>query len=317
MAALKARSIKASVSKNGKMIKKFDSSDTSRLLLKFLRPHPSCRVVFNAMVKAGFVNLSDILTRLKDLSKDSQTSFIVSSKCQKCGNVLDVPNLVDSNFKVREKQISCPICWTRNSLNSARYAPFFETFSKEQLIRVLKRGEGIGLLTKYVTIECPFCGFTKELLQEDMTNTNLRCQSCGDICETLLHYIPAHPESIKLLTNDNQGYWLEWYVWKLLSDVFSAEPDLILSKNNQTIEADVVCLVKNRIFIVECKDTGDIKDFLEALPVMGKMADKVFLISTRNIRPRTLVPAKSILGKRFLYVPPKNLENISRIIKRS
>jgi len=208
-AKLKARSVKASVSETGKRIKKFDSFDTSRLLLNFLRLHPSCRVVFNAMIKGGFVNLPDILAQLKDLSKDSQTSFIVASKCQKCGNFLDVPNLADSNFKIKEKRITCPKCLTPNTLNSASYTPFFETFNKEQLIRVLKKGEEIGLLTKYATIECPFCGFTRELLQEDMTSVNLQCQRCKDICETLVHYIPAPPESIKLLTDNSQGYWLE------------------------------------------------------------------------------------------------------------
>ena len=92
-AALQNRSVNVRVSPAGKIIKKFDSSTASKPLLNFLRLHPSCRIVFNAMIKSGFVNLPDTLARLKNMAKDTDVSFIIAAMCKKCKNILDLPNL--------------------------------------------------------------------------------------------------------------------------------------------------------------------------------------------------------------------------------
>jgi Zn finger protein HypA/HybF involved in hydrogenase expression len=313
-AALQSRSISAKISNAGKIVRKFDSSNASKSLFDFLRLHPSCRVAFNAMVKSGLIDLESALIKLDSLSKAAETEFRVAAKCRRCEKILDIPYLADSNFRIKEeKHITCPNCNTSNTLTSSSYVPFRE-FKKPALIRVLKKGEEIGLFNPSVTVQCLICDFTEYPSQKDTFNLNLKCPKCGAVREALLQYVPAYSDEIKSLMRDDQGYWLEWYVWKLISNTFPAEPGLKLSKNNQTLEADVVCLAKKKLSIVQCKDSPDAGDFLKKISLMNEIADKVLLVTTTSIHPDVLATAKNVLGKKFIHVGSKRLECICKMI---
>jgi hypothetical protein len=314
-AALQERSIKSKISEAGKKVKKFDSSGASKYLWDFLRLHPSCRVAFNGMVKWGFLDLEVVLLKIKSLAETAGTAFRVAAKCGRCEKLLDIPYLVDSNFEIKgKKRITCPDCNTSNVFTPSSYTPFYDEFNKPALMRVLKKGEEIGLFNPSVAVQCSICDFTEYPSQKNISCLNLKCPKCGATRDAVMQYIPAHPDEIKLLTGDGQGYWLEWYVWKLISNSFPAEPGLELSKNNQVVNADVTCLVGKELCIVQCKDSSDVSDFLSKLSIMNEIADVVILVTTMSVHQDALTTAENVLDEKFVHVNSKNLERICEML---
>ena len=119
-------------SESSRIVDEFDKSKSSKILWKFLCKHRSCRVVFNALIKSGLVELEEARNKLPNLLQLSRTSFIFLCKCKNCQQMLDRPNIANIGYKIpNKKEISCPKCSTKNIFTSKDYEPLFTLESKD------------------------------------------------------------------------------------------------------------------------------------------------------------------------------------------
>ncbi len=97
---LKERGFTVVKSDAGHVVEKFDKTVAANSLWEFLIRHKSCRVVFNTLVKSGFIDLDGAVKRLGNMLESSKTSFTFNANCKnpKCKNILDAPNIAITRF---------------------------------------------------------------------------------------------------------------------------------------------------------------------------------------------------------------------------
>ena len=116
---------------------------------------------------------------------------------------------------------------------------------------------------------------------------------------------------MKNFIKDQQGYWLEWFVWNKLKD-FGAEQGVIISKKKAKFEFDIVLLKGDKIIAVSCKDTEP-DDFVKKLPFIKNIISKFILVTTaKSYNSDALNSAKKILGrKKFEVINSDGIEDIA------
>jgi len=301
--------------KTSSKIQNFDNTDSAPKLFSFLMSHPSCVAVFDSIVKSGGASdIDSIYSRLINMFRDFKTSFIYCTQCKRCRTNFNY-DISEYDFKLPSAPLKCPRCQRRLTARSSDFEPLI-SIQKDDLIRFLNTAaENYGLFLSKVALNCVYCDDPLSSI-EDINNVDLVCPSCNKIryVEPLFRV----EDDINEIVDKEQGYWLEWFVWKQL-EKFGAEHNLNFHKiDDESIKFDVdVCLfVDDKFVIIECKDTGDIDRTSRKLHLIGDIVHKYVLISTSSITPNRLDPCKSTLGDKFEYIAPNDISNVEEIIKR-
>ncbi len=307
---LENRGYSISYSNSNKVVKSFDNAPMAKKLLKFLSLHSSCRVVFNAYIKTPDYSLTTIADKLPDLLEAAKTSFIYSANCR-CSTILDSPNIADDKFKLpKKKDITCNKCGAKNEIKTADYKPLYRSqtrdFSKE-VSKVLFKATEYKLLEQIVSSECYYCGYVET--PKDNKKVDLYCPKCNRLRRTDIVFSPIGV--LKDFIKDQQGYWLEWFVWNKLKH-FGAEQGIIISKKKAKFEFDIVLLKGDKIIAVSCKDTEP-EDFVKKLPFIKNIISKFVLVTTaKSYNSDALNSAKKILGrKKFEVINSDGIEGIA------
>ncbi len=289
-----------------KLISKFSKDKTANGLLNFLKIHKSYRVLLNAIVKSNWIDLNAIKKNLKNLLEYSDCSFVYEAAC-KCGASSDTPTILrkfsENSFK---KRISCRDCG-EIKLDFSKYSPLFDV-SDNSILKILCIGRKKGFLGDNLLAECFWCDST------DQFSKTLKCRNCKEWRNILVRFYPLSPALDELL-KDSHGYWLEWYVFEILRRSFPSDFGMLFKENGTIANIDVICLNKKSVWVIECKDTSDISGFLKNAESLKKVGDKVCLLSTHTIDEKSLKAAKKLLGRKFVYVGPKDIEELPNIIK--
>ena len=132
----KSKGYKVKKSSSAKIIEKFESDAIAEPLYEYLRIHPSCRVLFNALRKSPndfFIDPTTFLADFQQLLEFSNTSFVYIASCH-CGAPLDKSNISNNNFILpANKQITCHKCDQSNDITQKSYKPVFDIKPNEFL----------------------------------------------------------------------------------------------------------------------------------------------------------------------------------------
>ena len=307
---LESRGYSVSYSNSNKVVKSFDKTKMATNLFKFLSLHSSCRVVFNAYVKTPDYSLTTMANKLPDLLEAAKTSFIYSANCR-CSTILDSPNIADDSFKLpKKKDITCNKCGTKNEIKTEDYKPLYRPQTRDlskEVSKVLFKATEYKLLEQIVSSECYYCGYVET--PKDNKKVDLYCPKCNRLRGTSIVFSPVG--ALKDFIKDQQGYWLEWFVWNKLKQ-FGAEQGIIISKKNAKFEFDIVLLRGDKIIAVSCKDTEP-DDFVKKLPFIKNIISKFVLVTTaKYYNSDALNSAKKILGrKKFEVINSDGIEGIA------
>lgn len=292
----------------GKIILNFESSETSNNLFKFLKFHLSMRLILSALIKSRF-DLDDAWEKLNKIIEKQKISFMKSATCHSCNELIETLHILDDKTHLTHS-ISCPHCSTKNILSSKDYIyvinPYFENF-----IRVLLYCCKLKILSQNYVYNCFKCGSifaTKE-------NEKLKsiCPKCKEYLYLSTQFFPLY-EEFENLTKDENGYWLDWYVWRLLDKKGEIGVEVISDKNH--FECDIIKLIRNKRVIIECKDTNNDDHFLSKLASIKKVCDFYVLVSSVEIKQDTINTIEEIMDSKFIYIEPKQIENIQKILKQ-
>ncbi len=304
--------LKLKRSESGKIILKFDKSESSDKLFKFLSFHPSIRVAFNSMIKAEFISVEKALPYLQGLLQNAKTSFVFEANCSICNNILDRPhiyNLFDEDI-TKPKSITCSKCKKVNNLKIADYNPNMNIDLKD-LLKSLYRGEGNGFSIAPVK-ECFECGHQSIEEIPNSGRINLYCEECDSLAYLSAQVFPH--QDLNILVKDKQGYWFEWFLWRLLKEEFSSDVGLLIEGKSK-YDADIIVIKNGKKILIECKDTDD-DSFIKKLHQIKKDFDYYLLISTCKIHVDSIRTAQNILKKKFKVVSSDKIEKINEIIKK-
>ena len=183
------------------------------------------------------------------------------------------------------------------------YVPHYDLDLKD-LLKAFYLGDD-SVFTISPIKECFECN--NQIVEESSKKLSLKCKDCSKLAYVSMQVFPN--KEIKELLKDRQGYWLEWYVWRLLKDKYVVEIGVMVNKK---YEADLVVIHNKKKIFIECKDTSDTA--LMNLHEIKKDFDYFILVSTCNYKAAHKENAKKILGKKFYYVTPDKIERISQII---
>ena len=308
---LESKKFKVKTSRAGKIIAKFEKDKSSSELWSFLTTDPSCRAVFNSLVKVGYLDYNTALRKLPELLRSVKTSFVFSTSCE-CGNILDRPNKIDSNFKNGfNKSITCPACNKKQEISKDDYSPIYEPTSQD-FDKVLYFASENGPFEMIATLECYACNKI-ELLRNRQIDLN--CPICGRRRVVSTAYFPLPGVDELTQGEEKQGYWLEWFIWKKLKE-HGAEAGLEIRKEGLKIELDIVLLLKDGLWVFECKDGQVDSSFLSKLEGIKKVAHKFVLVTTAGrIDPNILSTAKRILRDKLVIITSEKIDSIQNIFE--
>ncbi|MBA7654662.1 hypothetical protein ES703_62544 [subsurface metagenome] len=306
---LDERKIKLLFDKNRNKISDFIKDDSSNKVFNFLTVDKSRRVLFNAIVKSDWLDASSIRKALVNLFEHSNCSIVYEATCR-CGAYSDTPIITRRISKAMfKKTITCKKCG-EIKLDFSKYKPVFDV-SEDIILKVLRIGKKMGFLDNYVSANCFVCQETRPFLWR---KGKINCKKCGELRNITVGFYPSSMELQNLIKNQ-QGYWLEWYVYELLRRKFPTEYGLIYKENSLSTNIDILCLKNNELWVVECKDTSDVADFIRNISTLKNIGDKICLLTTKNIDQKSLDTIKQLLNDRFVYVSPENIEKIPEIVE--
>jgi hypothetical protein len=315
---LTAKNFKISKDKSTLLIDEFEKTSSSEVLFDFLQSHNSCRIIFNSAVKTGdflpTIDIDEIYPKLGNLFKNENASFIYNAKCKICGADIDSVFISENDFKILGTKKRCPKCRHDITLQPQDFIPLTKV-SKNDLIRFLN---DVSIQKKVIlsfsALACIYCEKSIESIAEDIHDVNLRC-SCGRKRYVIPQYLFDDP--ITKLIKNKHGYWFAWYTWKQLNQ-FNAENSLILTnKQNKSIKynADVCFAYKNKLIVIECKDTSDIEDVKQKVALINEIADIFVLATTSKVDQDSLEFISGELKNKFQYVTLKDVDNLSSVIE--
>jgi ssDNA-binding Zn-finger/Zn-ribbon topoisomerase 1 len=308
---LDERRIKLVFDSNRRIVTDFLNDRSSQRVFNFLTTNGSWRVLFNAVVKSDWLDSSSIRKAFSELSKESKCSIVYEATCR-CGAHSDTPIITRKISKAMfKKTITCKKCG-EIKLDFSKYKPVSDV-SEDSILKILRIGKERGFLDYNVSAYCFVC---QETLPFSPSGEKIKCPKCGELRKITVGFFPS---SLKLqsLVKNQQGYWLEWYVYELLRKRFPTEYGLIYKENGSATNIDILCLKNNELWVIECKDTSDVADFIKNISTLKKMGDKVCLISTNNIDKKDLDTIKQLLKDKFVHVHPEDAEKIPEIIANS
>ena len=308
--AIKLKGYTTKFSNSNKIIKKFDKTDCADNLQKFLLLHRSCIAVFEAYVKSSDYSLTDIASKIKNILKEMNTSFIYIAECS-CGNILEAPNIAINNFELQEKQVTCHKCGKQKDIQKSDYHPDFEFKTRDcakEVYKVLMFASENGVLDKNVSKECYACGDTEDIEEKDEKSVNLKCSKCGKTSNVITSFLPK--EVLEPIIKYKQGYWLEWFIYRLLKNEDYEVGVELCNKDNLKYESDIILLKDNKITIISCKDSTaedtDIK-----LVLINEIANQFIMVTTRDNSQSPIVKASQRMFKeRFSLIAVDKIENI-------
>ncbi len=298
----------------GKLIKDYDKSLLAEDLFRFLLIHSSIRVLFNALIKVEFVSVEKALMPISSLLKNARTALTYVAHCS-CSNILEKPHVLDliEDFNKQEsKRITCSKCEKRNELSIENYKAV-EFVDVKHLLKPFFHAQK-GIFSIALLKECLVCG--NQTIEDTMDKKNLKVDLLCNQCDSLTYLsvqVFAHPE-LNNFIKGAQGYWLEWYVWRIVKEEYSCEVGVKIKKED-IVEVDVVAVVNNKTVFLECKDTHE-EDFLKKLHIVNKICDYFVLVSTCSVNNTCLKAAKEILGEKFIYIESYKIENINEIMRQ-
>lgn len=289
-------------SDSGGKILTYEKSKSANSLFDFISSHPSIRASFNSMVKADFASLEKATSYLPNLLKQSETSLLYEAKCP-CEQILERPHIYSLRKTKFPKSITCINCKKVNNLKLSNYTPYYDVDLKD-LLKAFYLGNELVFTISPIK-ECFECG--NQTVEESSKKLSLKCKDCSKLAYVSMQVFPNN--EIKELLKERQGYWLEWYVWRLLKDKFITDIGVTINKK---YEADLIVVDKNKKIFIECKDTSD--SALVNLHEAKKDFDYFVFISTYNYKNVHIENAKKILKKKFCFVIPNKIEEIAKII---
>ena len=310
--ALKKRNIRLLQDKN-KIITDFLNSNekTAEKVYKFITIHPSYRALFNAIIKAGWIDVDNIKTKVSELNKEANTSICMEAHCN-CDTISDYP-IIRARTKSSDfnKKLTCKNCGDIK-FDISKYSPVFEVH-EDIILQTLAYGRKMGFLEDMLTSHCFKCKKTTQIIAPK-TSRKIKCSKCKEY----LSVTPAfYPLDINLdeISKDKQGYWLEWFVYELLKRKFPTDFGLVFDENATKTNIDVICLHNDKIWAIECKDTDDVRNFTRNMDQLNKVADKVCLVTTKKVDEKTLKMIENHLKEKFIYVKPSEIEKIADFIQ--
>lgn len=302
---LDEREIKLVFDGNRRIVTDVLNDRSSPRVFNFLTTDRSWRVLLNAIVKSNWLDLSLIRKAFSELSKESGCSIVYEATCS-CGAISDNPIIIKKISKtIFKKTITCKKCG-EIKLNFSKYTPIFDV-PENSILNVLRIGKKMRFLEYNISAYCFKCQETRPY--EDKLN----CEKCGEPRNITVGFYPTSLK-LKALVKNQHGYWLEWYVYELLRKKFPTEYGLIYKENSSTTNIDVLCFKKDELWVIECKDSSDVSDFIKNVQTLKKIADKICLVSTKNIDEKSLDAIKHLLKDQFVYVSPPNVEKIPDVI---
>jgi phage FluMu protein Com len=304
---LNKRGTNVNSSDSANKVLQFEKSPYSTALYDFLKRHKVNRIVFNSLVKQGIINPSS-LKEVKELLMSSELSLVYLVACKSCNNLLERVHILNADFS--KKQSSCPSCTSINHIYPKDYKPDYENLTSEDLWRCLLELCQNKLYSQVVYSRCLNC----KPKSNQSTDKNV-CAKCGKVCLITTELVTLDKQ-LDELVKSRQGYWLEWYVWRLLRSKFkNGEPGIILKSQGKEGQLDVVVCFKNKIIAIECKD-GLNTDFIQKLHWIKKYIDGFILIATEKMKDDVIKTAKQIMGRKFKYIQPKDIESVGKVIKQ-
>lgn len=308
---LKLKGYTVKLSPSNKITKNFDKNDLAQKLQDFLLLHPSCIAVFDAYVKSGEYSLNDIASKIKNLLKEMDTSFIFLAECS-CGNILDAPNIATENFLIpSDKKVTCHSCGKEKTLQESDYYPDFQFKTRDcvkEIYKVLMVAKEKGLFDIAIQKECYTCGQSEGVREGDEKKVDLICSKCGKISNVVSSFIPKEP--LEKLIRDRQGYWLEWFIYRLLKNEDSEVGVEIREKEGLKYEADIALYKDSKIILISCKDSDAEKNDIK-LELIKDVADKFIIVTTKDNSSSPIVLAsKKAFGDNFSLINSNNILNI-------
>lgn len=296
--------LKLKRSESGKKVLLYEKSKSANSFFDFVSFHPSIRAAFNSMVKAEFISLERGSKHLRKLLEHSKTSLVYEAKCD-CGQLIERPHIYDllkTNFP---KSMTCIKCGRVKNLTFEDHKPFYEIESKN-LLKALFVGNKTAF-TISPMVECFECNV--QVVKNEPEELNLICDKCGKPTYISMQVFPY--AELDDLLKDRHGYWLEWFVWRLLKEKHTLEVGV---KVGNKYESDLIIIHNGKKIFVECKDASDSP--LLNLHNIKKDFDYYLLISTSIYKKAHLDGARELLNEKFHYVTPDKIENISGIIDK-
>lgn len=313
-----AKNFQISKDKSTVLIDEFEKTSSSAVLFDFLQSHNSCRIIFNSAVKTGdflpTIDVDEIYPKLGNLFRNENASFIYNARCKICGADIDSLFISENNFKILGTKKRCPKCRHDITLQPQDYVPLTKV-SKNDLIRFLNDvSVQKKVILSFSALACIYCEKSIESIAENTHEVNLKC-SCGRKRYVIPQYLFDDP--ITKLIKNKHGYWFAWYIWKQLNQ-FNAENSLILTnKRNKSIKynADICFAYKNKLVVIECKDTSEIEDVKQKIALINEIADIFILTTTSKIDQESLEFISSELKNKFGYITLNKIDDMETTIR--
>lgn len=271
-----------------------DNSYIENELFKFLIENEMNRFLFGYITridttKLDLLKVYDKLLDPNQLKQICRESFIKKFECPNCGHLLfrkHLYELENTNFH----ELDCPNCGKKNLINYLSLKDDFE-IKRIDIIKFLERLVKIGIYSKKLVSSCNTCT-TLEIINHNEL-AELSC-ACGDLREIKFIY-----ESNYGFMTKEDGYWFEWYVYKLCDHIYSDvyknyKCRFELNGKNNECELDVLTISSdNKVTVYECKDHMyhlkdklSMKDYMDNVAKIMHIADKITIVSSlKNVKP--------------------------------
>lgn len=160
-------------------------------------------------------------------------------------------------------------------------------------------------------IECPWCHHENNLTSKG--DIKALCKKCHKHIEVRLEFIPS--KTLGPIADNKSGYWLEWYVWRLLklSGKFQVLHNQVLKIDGKTVEVDVQLNSGNRQEIAILCDTKNEPTFnSENFYLLAKVFKKLILITTAQGANNKIVDAaKQEFKGKVTLITDKGIESVA------
>jgi len=312
-------------------IDKYLKKDISKITFTKLYEKPYLRTILQLIIKSIQEDYIQTVEEFLDYIKDKleislDEPIFIDVLCKYCDEIIDTYEPYDTKKPKGIKR--CPKCKNMIDLSDCEDKKNWEC-PESIMYKLLDDLNKIEIVTKDWYGLCPEClessiikNIKSPLLNDMDINTykeylsDFYCPKCGNLFEIRPFY--------GLNTNDDisfwkEGYWLEWYIKNICLKAYPrsiVEQGIILSKNHDVIEVDVLILKNNETYGIECKSYSPDKsvDFGNIAPVLkyNNFLDHSIFITTGIIKPQDV----SYLKKNGVSIVNRyEIEKIRRYIK--
>lgn len=286
----------------------FDKSKEADALFVFLRKHLACIALFNLLFKKK-ITLSEITDSINACEYNNRFDFLYKSRCSKCSSA---PRwtLADNSFEREEKKRVCTNCNTDRYVTNEVVWPLDE-WAIEALF---KYGMKVGVFAPKQYVQCQFCGHGFQV-QENTKEIGLSCSECKKPIKVDLEFRLNDAIAKNLSSESRQGYWLEWYLGRILLEKGKqVQRNIKYAVDNQKIEIDLAYQQNGNLICVDCDTSRDSEFDIENFHLIPKADNfiKIVLVTTnKNIDPKIISAAKKHFYE-VIQVCFKDLDSIDK-----